>query len=131
MTIGIGSVDVRSSEHRGGLDPVHLGHADVEEAHVGAEPLGEIYRVHTVGGVPDDLDVRLRIEDHGESRPDEILIVGNDHSYRHPGCPCFGSTALTVHPRPRFGPASSEPPWREARSLIPTSPYPEDDFGST
>ena len=39
-----------------------------------------------------------------------------------PADPVRGRTAVTVQPRPGFGPASQVPPSRSARSIMPTSP---------
>ena len=37
-------VDVGSGELAGGFDAVELGHADVEQAHVGSQPAGQRHR---------------------------------------------------------------------------------------
>ena len=44
-------VDVGAGELPGGLDPVHLGHADVEQADVGAQRAGKRDRLTAVGGL--------------------------------------------------------------------------------
>ena len=57
-TTASGSVDVRAGQRPGGLDAVHAGHPDVEQAHVGAQPPGQLDGPLPVGRLADDLDVR-------------------------------------------------------------------------
>jgi len=52
----------------GGLDPVEVGRADVEQAHVGSQPTSERDGVEAVGGLTDHLDVQLGVENHREAR---------------------------------------------------------------
>ena len=76
-------VDVGAGELAGGLDPVHLGHADVEQADVGAQRAGKRHRFTAVGGLSDDLDAGLGVEDHRQSCPDDVLVVGDEHADGH------------------------------------------------
>nr|BFE69108.1 hypothetical protein GCM10020092_024090 [Actinoplanes digitatis] len=92
-----------SGQRAGGLDAVEAGHPDVEEAHVGAQVPGQFDGAVPVGGLADDLDVRLRVEDHRESGADDLLIVGDHHPHGHVAPPARGSTAVTVQPRPSGG----------------------------
>ena len=59
-----GIVDVWAGELPGGFDPVQVGHADVEQAHVGPQLTGERDGVQAVGGLTDDFDVGLGVEEH-------------------------------------------------------------------
>ena len=52
----------------------------------------------------------------------ELLVVRDVLPDRPATAPVRGSTATTVQPRSAPGPASSVPPRRDARSVIPTSP---------
>ena len=113
--------DVGAGELPRGLDAVDLGHADVEQAHVGPQSSCQRDRLAPVGRVPDDLDIRLRVEDHRQAGADELLVVGDEHADDH--CPpARGRTAETVQPLPGPGPASRVPPSSAARSVMPTIP---------
>ena len=63
--------------------PSMAGHADVEQAHVGAQLAGERHRLASVGGLADDLDVGLGVEDHPEPGADDLLVVGDEHADGH------------------------------------------------
>jgi hypothetical protein len=89
-----------------GLDAVHGGHADVEQAHVGAELAGEGHRGASVGRLANHLNAGLGIEDHLEAGPDDLLIIGDDHADAHVTEADLGSTALTVQPLSGLGPPS-------------------------
>ena len=115
-------IDVGSGELSGGLDAVDIGHADVEQAYVGTQFAGQGNRFASVGSLPDHLDVGLGVEDHREPGADDVLIISDDHADGHMAVPFLGSTALTVHPRSRLGPASRVPPRSLARSAMPASP---------
>ena len=56
--------DAGPGELPGRLDPVHLRHADVEQAHVRPQRAREGHRLAPVRGLADDLDAGLRVEDH-------------------------------------------------------------------
>ncbi len=115
-------LDVRAGKLPGGLDAVDPGHADVEQADVRAELVGEGNRLAPVGSLGDNLDVGMSGEDHRETGADEVLIVGDEHPDGHLTAPALGSTACTVQPPSGAGPASREPPRSVARSVMPTSP---------
>ncbi len=76
-------VDAGAGELPGGLDPVEVGHADVEQAHDRRQLTGERDGVEAVGGLPDDLDVGLSVEDHGKTGPDDLLVVSDEHTDGH------------------------------------------------
>jgi len=91
-------LDAGAGELAGGFDPVDLGHADVEQAHVWAQCAGQRHCFPTVGGFADDLDAGLDVEDHGQSGTDDVLVVGDEHADRHVVAPLLGRTASTVQP---------------------------------
>src|SRR5687767_9402276 len=123
-------VDVRAGELSSGFDAVEFRHANVEQAHVWSELARERHCFAPIGCLADDFDLGLSVEDHPEPGPDDLLIVGKEHSDGHEWPPPLGSTACTVHPRLRFGPASRVPPSSFARSAMPISPNPDDERGS-
>ena len=66
-----------------GLDAVELGHADVHQDDVGLQPLGLLDGVEAVGGLADDLEVVLGVEDHAEPGAHERLVVGDQQAHAH------------------------------------------------
>jgi hypothetical protein len=95
-------VEVEGSEHddlrrvasvreqaAGRLDPVEVGHANVQQDDVGTQVLRLSDRGRAVGGLADDLDVRFRVEDHPEAGADERLVVDNEDADL--GLACFGA----------------------------------------
>ena len=88
-TTGIGSATPGPAIVAGRLEAVHHRHPDVEQAHVGPEAPRERDRLGAVGGLADDLDVGLRVEDHAEPRAHEVLVVGDQHAHasRRPSLP--------------------------------------------
>jgi hypothetical protein len=111
-----------AGELAGGLYPVDLGHADVEQAHIRPQPAGQRHRFSTVGGLPDDFDAGLGVEDHSQPGTDDFLVIGHEHADRHVVAPRFGSTASTVQPLSGAGLAVRMPPSRAARSVMPSRP---------
>ena len=115
--------DVRSGQPSRGLDAVHLGHPDVEQAHVGAQLARPGHRLAPVGDLRDHLDARAA------RRGSSPGPCGRSPG-RRPRAPGSSSDRprLAAAPRrpssPRSapGPASRVPPSRVARSVIPTSP---------
>ena len=67
----------------GGLDPVEDGHAHVHEHDVGPVELDQAHGVGAVGGLADDLEVVLGLEDHAEPLAQQRLVVGQDDPDRH------------------------------------------------
>ena len=82
-TTGIGSSTPGPARARRRLEAVDHRHPDVEEAHVGPDAAGERHRLGAVGGLADDLDVGLRVEDHAEPGAHELLVVGDEHAHGH------------------------------------------------
>ncbi len=62
----------------GRLDPVHPRHPDVEHKHVRRVFPDCGNRLGTVRGLGNDLHVRLVVENHRESTPDQLLVI-RDH----------------------------------------------------
>src|SRR5579884_130930 len=94
----------------GGLDPVHPGHAHVHQHDVGGQPPGQFDRLVAIGGLTDDLEVVLTLEDEAEARPDQGLVVHHQDADQAPSIP-RGKRAWTRHPGPGWrGPAWSMPP---------------------
>ncbi len=96
--------DAPPREELGHLDAVEPRHPDVDQAHVGAEPARELDSGVAVGGLADDLDVGLGVEDHGQAGTHQILVVGHQHSHRHRRT-SVSSSASTAHPPSGAGPA--------------------------
>ena len=124
-TTASGSATPGPASAPGGLDAVQAGHADVEQAHVRAQPPGQLDGPPPVGGLADDLDVRLGVEDHREPGADDLLVVGDEHPDAHAAAPGARAARRSRSSRGRgSGPASQVPPSRSARSIMPISPYP-------
>ena len=69
--------------------------------------------VEAVGGLADDLEVVLGVEDHAEAGAHERLVVGDQQPDAHATLnsrAADGSAARTRQPPPSAGPASSSPP---------------------
>jgi hypothetical protein len=114
--------DSRPGQRAGGLEPVELGHPDVEQAHVGPQHPGQRHRLPTVGRLTHHLDAGLGVQDHAQPGPDQFLVVGDKYADGHRVGRVRGSTASTTQPWLGPGPASRVPPRMAARSVIPTTP---------
>src|SRR5262249_24252976 len=66
----------------GGVEPVQLGHRQVEHRHVRAQGLRALDGVVPVGGLADDLEL-LTLEQRTEPLTDELVIVDQQHTHRH------------------------------------------------
>ena len=76
----------------------------------GAALRGALDRLEAVGGLGDDLDVGLAVEDHAEARAHQRLVVDDQDADRHCRRSRSVSRASTAKPRPARGPAESVPP---------------------
>jgi hypothetical protein len=92
----------------------------------GVQHAGEPDGFGAVGGLADDGDVRLFLQDHAEACTDEGLVVGDQDADAHraahgrgagdggpgdaTGCAAGLRRALTRHPPSRPGPAVTVPP---------------------
>ena len=108
----------------GGLDAVHVGHLDVHEDHVWSGPTSGVDGFQPCRGLADDLDVVGLAQDHAETSPDEVVIVGEQDPDHLAATPSTGMWAVTRNPPPSRGPASNWPPKIETRSLMPRIPRP-------
>ena len=81
-------VPVRLGEDaRGRLEPVHLRHPDVHEDHV--RPMGPccVDRLETRPCLGHHLDVVVDTQNHGETAPNQCLVVDDEDADAHPGSP--------------------------------------------
>src|SRR4029450_13026447 len=115
-------LDGRPSQRTCRLEPVELGHADVEQADIGSQLAGEGDGFPAVPRLADHVDVGLGVEDHAQPGPDDLLVVGDEDADVHRLGPARGSTASTTQPWSGLGPAARVPPRSAARSVIPTTP---------
>ena len=117
-----------SGDGRRRINAVHTGHAHIHEDDVGAQRTRLGQGRGAVGGLADDLNAVLGVENHAEAHAHERLVVGQHHRDRripgsfgggvHSGS-CHGEvpsssssqrrTARTRHPV-AVGPAWTEPP---------------------
>lgn len=72
--------DVREvgADPPGGLDAVHLGHADVHEDDVGAFALGQRDRLGAVAGLADGAQARRGVDQDAEAAAQQGLVVGDE-----------------------------------------------------
>src|SRR3954453_16123060 len=105
-----------------GVDPGPVGHADVENEHVGPEQDGLTDGIATRPGRADAL-VALDATDQGaQPLPDDRVVIGDQDPNGHRVAP---SGIVTDTPPPSgTGPASYAPPTSTARSRIDVSPTP-------
>jgi hypothetical protein len=66
-----------TGELPGRLESVELGHPDVEQADVGAQPARQLHRHPPVDRLADDIDVGLRLEHHTQPGTDDRLVVSD------------------------------------------------------
>ena len=68
------------------VETVHDGHLDVHQDDVRVTPADDLQRLRAVRGLPDHLDVRLRLEDPAEADADQLLVIDQDDPDRrdHP-----------------------------------------------
>src|SRR5208282_114336 len=71
------------------------------------------------------------LEDHAESGPDQLLVIGDEHPDRASAGHGAGSRALTANPPARPGPTVRLPPQDATRSAMPASPNPPGPAGCT
>ena len=77
------------------VDAVGAGHLDVHQDHVGAQLLGRGRALVAVGGLADDLDVVLHLQEGAQAPADDLVVV--DHA----------------------GPGSAQPPGHLHRRTVP------------
>src|SRR6266542_2651236 len=64
----------------GRLEPVQPRHAHVHQHHVGLQAARGLHRLQPVGGLADNLDVSLRLQDHPEAGADQPLVVDHQNA---------------------------------------------------
>src|SRR5919106_848526 len=116
-------LDLGAGQLSGGRDAVEHGHLYVHQAHIGAQLAGQPYGVLPVARLADDLDAVQGAEDQPEPGAHQVLVVGDQHSDRHPAT-SRGKVASTAQPRSSAGPATQVPPSSAARSTMPVMPNP-------
>jgi DNA-binding SARP family transcriptional activator len=111
--------DARAGERAGDLDAVQARHADVDQAHVRAEPPRQRYGLRAVRGLGCHGDVRLGFQDEPENASDHGLVVGQQYPQcqaptRSSSCsrwPAWSSRspARSARPAGRHGPGPPSP----------------------
>ena len=104
------------------LDPVHPRHSHVHEDDVGLDAGQQLDGGGAVLGLPDELDVVLRLQQHVEAQPVHLLIIDQHDPDRHGSPFLIGRTARTRKPPSALGPVSRVPPWEATLSRMPTRP---------
>src|SRR5919106_3859303 len=109
-----------------GLDPRALGHPDVHEDHVGHELLGLVDGLLAVGCLPDHLDVRLLLQDHLESAPEESVVVDDQDVQALRGLPEPSGGHFVAHVVPLLSETPEDPPvlrdWVISGGILRDSP---------
>ncbi len=104
-----------------GLQAGELGHLHVEDREVGALADREVAGLGAVGGLADDLDVRLALEQHANARADDSVVIG-DHD-AHAAQPPLGERPnpepMAMRPAEAMLP-STFPIGTRSRTLVPT-----------
>ena len=80
-------------------------------------------RPRPVGGLADHLDVGLRVEDHREAGPDQLLVVGEQHPDRHAGSARISAARTAKPPLGRRTGVGGAAAAAATRSRIPSSPF--------
>ena len=116
-------LDGRPGQRARGLEPVELGHPDVEQADIGPQLPGQRHGFPAVARLTHHLDVGLGVQDHAQPGPDELLVVGDEYADGHRVGRARGSTAVDhpamVGPRPRLeGPAEECRPLRHPDDAV-------------
>ena len=63
----------------GCLQPVEMGHRQVQNGDVGAQILGHLHGLQTIGGLPDHVDVLFHRQKRAEPLSDNGVVVGQHH----------------------------------------------------
>ncbi len=72
--LGVGAV---TTNQAGGLQTIHLGHADVHDDDIGQELSGFLDCFHTVSGFAGNEEVFPRFEERAEPSPEYFVVVDN------------------------------------------------------
>ncbi len=77
--LGLGSLGLDAADRR---DAIHVRHQEIHQHDVGLEAAGHRDAFGAVGGLADHLDVRLEVEEHLESHPDDRVVVDDQDADR-------------------------------------------------
>src|ERR1035437_5824168 len=115
---------VSAGDLPGGLEAVHFRHSHVHQDHVGLVVGGGLDGLCPVGCLGDHGDPVCCLEDHAESGPDQLLVIGDEYPDRVGAGHGAGSLAVTANPPAWPGPTVRLPPQDATRSAMPASPNP-------
>ena len=107
----------RRADPAGRLDPVHVGHLEVEERDIGSLGRAALHRLVAVRGDAHELDVVERAEQLLQPGAHHAVVVG-DHDPDHGS----GTSNRTTVPRPGCESTWSPPPTSRARSSSSVRP---------
>ena len=116
------AIAVRRHQLAGGGDPVHGAHPHVHQHHVRTARLDQRRHLAAVGGLADDVEVGLGVDEHGDAGAEHGLVVDQRDADRH-RVRLPGTWAASTHRSPCRS-AVSVPPASAIRSAMPTSPCP-------
>ena len=74
--LGLGPLGLDPAD---GGDAVHVRHEQVHQHHVGLQPAGHRHALGAVGGLADDLDVGLQVEEGPQAHPDDRVVIDEQH----------------------------------------------------
>src|SRR5699024_3448965 len=109
------------------LDPVHAGHAQVQQDHIRVQLLHGPENLVPVGGVGDDADVGRQCQQALDPLADECLVVRDqylDHG-ASARTAAWDSGNITLTIKPLLPLTSTVPPSASTRSVRPVSPCPK------
>src|SRR5439155_24209540 len=66
------------------VEPAHVRKPDVEQDHVGIEPIDGSQRPGAVTGLTDDLPA-VRLERAARGLAETLMVIDDEHAGRHPG----------------------------------------------
>ena len=81
----------------GGLEAADDGHGDIHEDEIGPELFSEVDGVATVGGLGNDLDVHVGLEEFDDGFSDDLAVVHDENAQRRPISLNFGRTDIQKH----------------------------------
>ena len=90
------AVGGRVQDPPGGLEPVEVGHADVEQHHVRMQSRRVLDRLKAIFRLGDELEVIVGVEDRPQRSARERVVVGYQHSQAHASVDSSGKWARTA-----------------------------------
>src|SRR5262249_14360289 len=109
----------------GGFNAIKTRHLYVHEHDIRPQSAGQLDGRRAVGGLADDFQVVLGVEQRPESGPHQRLVVGEqDPDHAGPSSAPSGKVARTAKPPASLGAACSAPPSPVTRSRMPRRPTP-------